>query len=1299
MDEIAVAEHTAVDPTGQEQPPDASPATEPPRRRQSWRDVPRMSGVIDTDPPLMLPGEPIGVLDRLVLTPASELLLGRGDQVGRVSGLVTVVSGSGPAVTGGRPPLRTPRRRRPPSGEPGPLWLEEAAPYSWEPGNDVPGDAEASPATPLAAPAPVEAGSPAVAASSSPQEHTGQDGGTVLLSPETVSDDDAPLVQEQDPLPEPMAPRPLAVRPGNVPTAPLTTSSPQILDDAVVPATPWTPSEFMHRAYREKDRLLDNLYRETNGESRPAPTARKVVHQEDAEASLPSHPRHPEPHGAVVTVAEDVGTSSAISAPTTSAPVLPVAVVTDEFREPLASSEPVAPVRGEAAAPVPQQTAAPLRQRRATLAEARRRGLGGRSPFPHPVEPRTAPAPDPAAGGVPDPKHEDAPRPPLPLDVPSIPSAPSTATPARSSDVTDAWTVPSTEQVAATTRLPEATVTDAPPPTAVPTSESGRRPATGSSPEAEAVAPTEITDLGTAAEEPVPVPVADEVLALARPVAQTHAEVVGSPLAERRADEPEKAPAPALQHAPARERVPRGTGEQVTDQPALSPESVVAVTDPISSTARNVPAPDRGDLPSSAATTSHGDQEEGTAPDAPTPTRRTEDGGALRPTDGTGRGATPGAISPSVSSLRDDNADAAGERVLPLVHPAFPARVEARTDGVGHENPLDTATIPYLAPPVVSTSDSSGNSPEEQPSPAKAGPLEAATVIHVGGTAEELPPGDRPTPDNGGETKPRSANTAEERAVEKPDFPVPGISSPGSALPGAVPTDTGTATSPDSASTHPVAPTASFTDRPAQAQRTTVLPLRHNMPMPVTNSFGREEQIPSTSSPVTRPRVPRQVDALPRFPEDEAREEATGPPFVGRNGGPRERHDGSTGESPRALTLTGGTAEAVERRSPAPAAPPTTTTSHIGAESIQDSPSVRETIRWRQERPDRPASPAAVRLGAPGRSTGPAAVLPRSAVTSPLPGASAQFAPGRRDRPFPVPGGPSGTALAVEEAVPRSVAEPVSRALRVEVGDLPVRRGADASRTARELNVRGYTDVGVMHVPGETGALDGSEAAPLVAHELTHVFQQRHFGGALPDRSSTVGQELEQDAVRIEDWVSGGATGAPPALLHPVTAPSPPAPQHAQAAASWQTGASGADEPLVTEQVRDELVRALEEANAQDATEEPSFQQRGVASLLSLYQQVEQDAENAVHRDDDDDGATGENDGRRLGTPSEVDEEGILERLAEILADEPPRRWFDLDDVDEFEELANRIYNQLSARLRFDMLVERERSGRLMDFG
>ncbi|MFC5289601.1 hypothetical protein ACFPM7_21325 [Actinokineospora guangxiensis] len=57
-----------------------------------------------------------------------------------------------------------------------------------------------------------------------------------------------------------------------------------------------------------------------------------------------------------------------------------------------------------------------------------------------------------------------------------------------------------------------------------------------------------------------------------------------------------------------------------------------------------------------------------------------------------------------------------------------------------------------------------------------------------------------------------------------------------------------------------------------------------------------------------------------------------------------------------------------------------------------------------------------------------------------------------------------------------------------------------------------------------------------------------------------------------------------------------------------------------------------------------------------------------------------------------------IDEIREELADEPPARWMNLDDPDDYDELADRLYNTLSSRLRFDVLVERERSGTLLDF-
>jgi hypothetical protein len=67
-------------------------------------------------------------------------------------------------------------------------------------------------------------------------------------------------------------------------------------------------------------------------------------------------------------------------------------------------------------------------------------------------------------------------------------------------------------------------------------------------------------------------------------------------------------------------------------------------------------------------------------------------------------------------------------------------------------------------------------------------------------------------------------------------------------------------------------------------------------------------------------------------------------------------------------------------------------------------------------------------------------------------------------------------------------------------------------------------------------------------------------------------------------------------------------------------------------------------------------------------------------------------------TPSESPE-WAEEDILKLVGDDPPRRWLDLDNNDHFLEIVNRVYTELAARLRFDILVERERAGSLMDLG
>jgi hypothetical protein len=56
-----------------------------------------------------------------------------------------------------------------------------------------------------------------------------------------------------------------------------------------------------------------------------------------------------------------------------------------------------------------------------------------------------------------------------------------------------------------------------------------------------------------------------------------------------------------------------------------------------------------------------------------------------------------------------------------------------------------------------------------------------------------------------------------------------------------------------------------------------------------------------------------------------------------------------------------------------------------------------------------------------------------------------------------------------------------------------------------------------------------------------------------------------------------------------------------------------------------------------------------------------------------------------------------LTAISDRIGDDPPRSWVDLDNSEHLEQLAAKLYDRLHDRLRRDVLVQRERSGSLMD--
>jgi hypothetical protein len=79
-----------------------------------------------------------------------------------------------------------------------------------------------------------------------------------------------------------------------------------------------------------------------------------------------------------------------------------------------------------------------------------------------------------------------------------------------------------------------------------------------------------------------------------------------------------------------------------------------------------------------------------------------------------------------------------------------------------------------------------------------------------------------------------------------------------------------------------------------------------------------------------------------------------------------------------------------------------------------------------------------------------------------------------------------------------------------------VHRGANAAEMSQALEAKAFTHNGEVYLPPSAGPLGSSTARSLLAHELTHVAQQRQYGSRLPHETSAVGQRLEAAAVAAE---------------------------------------------------------------------------------------------------------------------------------------------------------------------------------------
>ncbi|MFJ6636273.1 DUF4157 domain-containing protein [Streptomyces sp. NPDC091376] len=227
--------------------------------------------------------------------------------------------------------------------------------------------------------------------------------------------------------------------------------------------------------------------------------------------------------------------------------------------------------------------------------------------------------------------------------------------------------------------------------------------------------------------------------------------------------------------------------------------------------------------------------------------------------------------------------------------------------------------------------------------------------------------------------------------------------------------------------------------------------------------------------------------------------------------------------------------------------------------ALSHAPRAEEPDSPGESRPP-PAAPAAdVPPPAPGHGHS-ATPTPPPAVPPTL--ESVPFFPPARSAPLPDDGGMPPAALwrddeetqpaerspATELAhrpagrsdrrsrAPQDLASAISALHGVDVTSATVRQGPEASQEASDMSARAFTRDQEVHLPEAAGDPDAPRTRGLIAHELTHVAQQKRYGGSLPAENTPAGRALEAEALSAERYFRGDA-GAPPPLVHrrPVT--------------------------------------------------------------------------------------------------------------------------------------------------------------------
>ena len=260
------------------------------------------------------------------------------------------------------------------------------------------------------------------------------------------------------------------------------------------------------------------------------------------------------------------------------------------------------------------------------------------------------------------------------------------------------------------------------------------------------------------------------------------------------------------------------------------------------------------------------------------------------------------------------------------------------------------------------------------------------------------------------------------------------------------------------------------------------------------------------------------------------------------------------------------------------------------------------------------------------------------------------------------------------ERVPDTLREELEPVLGADLSNVPVHRGESSAQAAVALQAKAFTSAGEVHLPSEVGPLTSGEGRSVLAHELTHVAQQRRLG-TTPDETTSAGVQMEDEARQVGEAfrASSGAGRAKAGQRLALPVPVRPVATTGSRAASVVPLAhrsEARESPLaIAEQVR----IAAEESGVAQRLPDGTMSFPSIAAgrpAVGLAQRVDE--------------------GHGSGPPAAAPPgQSAMGSMAS----------FDPASLTtaNLEALAGRLYDRLRSRLRSELLADRERSGTLHD--